>query len=216
MIAVRAMHDVGRKVTGGQLGGNEDMVQPGTVIVGSVVEGEVWFGGTSQGTIKKGSEGSGQNWPVIIPVMGAEAGPVLRRVRTTVPITSNESKPKGIEGEFVDGVEKMATGLPNSRGVHIRDRKSTATDRHLGTDETTFARKCVREKSVGRMEQEANIMRPHGWASPDLRPKGSSLIRGIGFLKADNICLAFGTKKIIKSAAGIIITDTRTVKGTYR
>jgi hypothetical protein len=69
----------------------------------------------------------------------------------------------------------------------------------------------VRKKGMRRVEQEADIMRPHGWASPDLRPKVSVLIRGVCFLKADNIRLALSAKEIIESAAGIRITDSRTV-----
>jgi hypothetical protein len=47
VIAGRAILKGGGKITGGQLGGNENMVQPGTVMMTVMVESVVRFGGTS-------------------------------------------------------------------------------------------------------------------------------------------------------------------------
>jgi len=192
------------------------MVQPGTVILRVVVKGVVVFGGTSQGAVEKGGKGGGQSRPTIKAVIVARARPVLRRVWTAVPITGNEGKTKGVEGMFVKGIKKTTTDSPVGRSVQIRDRENAATDRHLGADQTIVVGKGMGKKGMGRVEQEADIIRPHGWASPDLRPKVSVLIRGVCFLKADNIRLALSAEEIIESAAGIWITETRTVQRTYR
>jgi len=192
------------------------MVQPGTVILRVVMKGVIMFGGTSQGAVEKGGKGSGQSRPAIKAVIVTGARPVLRRVWTAVPITGNEGETKRIEGVFVKGGKKTTTGSPVSRSIQVRDRENAATDRHLGADQTIVVGKGMGKKGMGRVEQEADIIRPHGWASPDLRPKVSVLIRGVCFLKADNIRLALSAEEIIESAAGIWITETRTVQRTYR
>jgi hypothetical protein len=69
---------------------------------------------------------------------------------------------------------------------------------------------------MGRVEEEATPVGPHGWASPDLRPIVSLPRRGVGFLQADNICRALGTEEIVEVAAGFRVEKPRTVKGTYR
>ena len=128
MIAGRAILKGGGKITGGQLGRKENMVQPGAVRVTVVVKSVVMFGGASQSTIKKGGNVVGQDGPIIRMVDVTEARPVLRQVRTTVPVTSEESDPKWIESSLIKRAEKSTTFGPVSRGIHIRDRKSTATN----------------------------------------------------------------------------------------
>jgi hypothetical protein len=48
------------------------------------------------------------------------------------------------------------------------------------------------------MEQDANRLSPDSGASPLLGPEVSSMRRSVCFLKADDICLTVGAKKVVK------------------
>ena len=66
------------------------------------------------------------------------------------------------------------------------------------------------------MEQNADTKRPHGWASPDLGPEISTMRRSVGFLQADNICLALSAEESVETAPGGIVAEPPAVKGANR
>jgi hypothetical protein len=137
MIAGRAVNNVGRKGVGGQASRKENMVDPGTVVGGGVVEGEVMLSSTSQGAVKKGGgDERSEGQPTVRAVQSR--GPVLRRVRTAVPIPDKESGLVKVGGRKI--VEIGDAVHTSSRGIHVRDNKCAATDRHLSLDDTTIIR----------------------------------------------------------------------------
>ena len=69
---------------------------------------------------------------------------------------------------------------------------------------------------MGRVEEEAAPVGPHGWASPDLGPEVSTMRRSVGFLQTDNIGLALSAKEGVEFAPGGIVTNPPAVKGANR
>src|SRR5690349_8973354 len=127
----------------GQLGRNKNMVQAG--FIGStgrgMTEGEVGFGGTNQGAVKKGGDGGSEIEPTVRT--GQRRGPVARRDRAAVPVTGDEREPQRVKSGSGDGGKESKTFHPLARGVHVGNRKSAATNRHLGTKQTVVMRQCV-------------------------------------------------------------------------
>jgi hypothetical protein len=132
VIAVRAIDNVGRKTIGGQLGRNEDMVQPGTIVMGRVGEGKIMSIGASQGAVEQRSEGRGEGQPAIRVV--GRRGPVLGQVRAAVPIPGDEGNL--VEEYGIEIVKEFVTSTTVGRGVHVHDGKSAATNGYVGLHDT--------------------------------------------------------------------------------
>src|SRR5262245_10302362 len=146
VIAAGTIEHASRKTMRGQLGRKKYMVQTSFIVLGGVLEREVVFSGTGQGAVKEGGKGRSEIEPTVGPEQ--RRGPVARRVRAAVPVTSDKREPHRVKSRRGDSAKELKASRTGARGVHVRNCESATTNRHLRADHSVAMRKSVREKSV--------------------------------------------------------------------